>query len=1417
MYLQNLGTGTLTLTGNIALAGGSGNRGEFDAVTADMELLGVISSNNGRDAWFVPSAGRTIRLGDANTFTGRAVIRGAGQVQAGTIANSGVGSSLGAGTIINVSGGGTLSYTGGAASSDRNWQMENGTLGNNGSGALTLSGPMAITNTATLGGSFTGADNIFTGIVSGSGNLRSGGDGTWVLTGANTYTGSTIVNSGVLRAGTSNAFGASTVAQVNGGTLDLNGFDRTFSTLSGTGGTVNLGSATLTLEAPTGTTASYAGSITGSGGLTKLGASTQTLTGANTYTGATTIGGGTLNLNFSPAGGPASNIIASASTLNMSGGTLNVIGAAGESNTQSFNGLNVSAGNNTIGATSGSGGSMTVNLGAVTRTGGLMNFNLPASGNITTTNTVLGGWATVNGTDYAKVVGGNIAAFTAADYTNKDNAANWLANEFITDATGFFGTVTGTKQLGGLRYTRPVSTTVTVSPGETLGVDGTIIVAPSVLNTNQVITGGMMTGAIGGVLGIQQNSTGNFTIGSQIVDNGGPIGFVKAGTGLVTLSNAGNSYTGATQVVQGTLSVGNIGNGGVASGIGASAADSSNLVLEGSTLQYTGGTTASDRGFTLAKSGSILGSGIAVTNAGSNLTFTGLVTSPDDATFTKSGAGTLTLANGGNDYVGGTVVTGGLLSVNTLANGGMVSGIGQSSSASANLLLNGGGLQYTGATTSINRGFSLGVNNGTIDVSNAGTTLTISGTAIRDPAAGGALTSLTKEGDGTLVLSGTNTYRGNTVVNAGTLRAGSTQAFGNGGNILTVAAGATADLNNFNTSIGALGGAGNVTLGSAMLIASSASATFTGAISGTGIFNRAGGGIQTMTGCNNTYTGATLISGGLVVDCLANGGLASGIGASTSASANLVLGNGYLTYTGGTVGIDRGLTLQTGFGVLTVSNVATTLGIGGPIVGGGTLYKRGPGTLVLSGNNTYTGGTVVDEAGILRAGSTTAFGTGGITMGNVAGATLDLNGFNNTVASLTGAGALGGNVTLGGATLTISNGANQSYLGAISGSGGFIKNGGGAQSLRGCDSSYTGATVINGGVLGVICLENGGVNSSIGASTSDPASLVINGGTLAYIGAGGSTDRQFTLGTSGGTLDASGSGIIEFASTAPVTLAGANTARTFTLTGTNAGDNLFAAQLDNNGAGATSLTKTGTGLWRLSNANSTYTGITTISGGVLSVDQMADGGLASSIGASSSAAGNLVIGNGSTFRYTGAGDTTNRQFTLATGVTFIESSGTGALQFTNTGAVTLTGTNTARTIALGGTNTGANTMGGAIGDNGTGATTLAKNDSGTWILTGNNTFTGNTVINDGNLVIGNGGTTGNAGAGNVIVDSPTSTLSLNRSDTFTFNGTLSGPGTLAQIGAGTSVLTAANNSIGATTISAGTLQVDGGCRHRPSP
>lgn len=1409
LRLSNMGTGTLTLTGDIALGGGSMNGVSFDAGTADLKLLGQISSNNNRSVAYTGNTARTLTLGNLNSYNGASSISGV-TVQAGSLKDTGVISSLGTGSAggLTIGSNGTLSYVGAGDSSNRALTLTNGALRNDGTGALQLSGDLTLITNGTLGGAFVGADNIASGVLSGVSSLTKTGASTWNLSGANTYTGTTIVNGGILRAQNAQAFGIMNAAVVNGGVLDFNNFNASLPTLAGTGGSVALGNGSLTLNAASGISSSYAGSITGSGGLTKLGLSTQTLSGANTYTGATTINGGALNLDYRLGGAPVNNIIASASTLQMGGANLNVNGANGVSNTQTFNGLNITGGNNRINAVAGTGGSFTLNLGAITRTSGRVDFGLPSSGNITTSNTTLGGWATVNGTDYAKVVGGNITAFTLADYAHKDNAATWLANDIITDTNGFFGTVGSSVQIGGLRYTRPVATTVTIANGQLMGVDGTIIVSPSVLNFNQLITGGSITGTLGGgSLGILQDSAGNFTLASQIVDNGGSIGFTKAGTGLVTLSNASNNYTGATVVTEGTLSVNSIANGGVASSIGASTASPDNLVLENATLQYTGVSTASDRGMTLAGT-----AGVSVTNAATDLNFSGQVTSGPNATLTKTGAGTLTLSNAANNYTGATTVSGGVLAVNTIANGGVASGLGVSDSSSGNLVLAGGALRYLGGSADSDRGFTLGTGGGAIDVSNGVTTLGLSGVARGTGA-------LTKQGSGTLVLAGTNTYSGGTQISAGTLRAGSTQAFGPGGITLANTAGATLDLAGFSNTVAFLAGGGvnggNVTLGSATLtLNGTGSASYAGAISGSGGLVRAaasGAATQTLTGCNSSYTGGTSIIGStLNVDCLANGGVNSSIGASGSASANLSLSNGTLNYTGASVSTDRGIALSSSGNRIGVTNAATTLQFSGPLIGS-NLQKAGPGTLLLSGTNTYTGGTTV-LGGILRAGSNTAFGTGGISLANTAGVLLDLAGFSNTQAFLTGGGTTGGDVNLGAATLTLNPGGTiaQTYAGAITGTGGLIKNGNGSQTLSGCNSAYSGSTVINAGTLAVNCLNDGGSNSSIGSASAAATNLVINGGTLQYLGTGSSSNRLFTLGTNGGTLDASGSGALVLSSTAPVVSAGTNTARLLTLTGTNTDNNQLHAQLTDNGSGVLSLTKTGTGLWELANVASTYTGKTTINGGVLSVAHLTDGGQSSSIGASSNAASNVVIGNGSTLRYVGSGDTSNRLFTLSSGTTFIESSGSGALKLTNTGPVTLTGTNTPRTIALGGTNTDDNTLGGVIGDNGTGSTTLAKNDSGTWVLTGNNTFTGNTVINNGNLVIGNGGTSGNAGSGNVIIDSASSILSINRGDSFAFGGTLSGPGTLAQVGTGTTRLTALGSTVGATRISAGTLDVDGG-------
>ncbi len=1411
--LRNQGSGTLTVTGDINAGGGYTSSVILDASTADMALLGVMSSNLARPFIFTGGGtNRTITLGNANTFSGTATIQSV-TVKVGSLADQGVASSLGTGGTIALNSG-TLSYVDTGNSSNRTLFLNGASsVLNDGTGALNLTGGVVFNpanpgDTLTLGGSFAGG-NILSGVISGNGNIAMNGaaGSSWLLGGANSFVGSTTVNSGTLQAGSSQALGAPNAMVVNGGMLDLNTHDIEVRSLAGTGGSVALTGANLTVNGAAST--NYAGSLTGTGGLVKRGTGTLTLSGQSSYSGDTTINGGGLALNFAAAGAPASNIISNQSALNMAGGTLTLTGA-GVANSQTFDGLNVAAGNNRIVIAPGAGGSMELNLGALVRSGGLLDFTLPVNGTITTTNGDGAlGWATINGTDYAQVAGGFVTAFTA--YAQKDNAGTWLTGDVVSDEggaanTAFFNGLSGNLQLGGLKYTAAANSLVSVGAGNTLGIDGTIIVASSINNASQLITDGSVTGSAGGgAFGVLHNGTGTgtFTIASNIVDNGGT-SFIKGGVGRVSLTGT-NSYTGGTTLSGGTLIINSVANGGDDSAIGASTADSANLVLESGTLQYTGADAATDRGFTLVDGGAsrtIQVDGIA------NLAFGGLVVGSDGASLNKTGTGTLTLANAANTYTGATTISGGVLSVNTLANGGVASGIGASSSDAANLVIQTGGtLQYTGGTVSTDRGITLGgIAGGAIDVANAGTTLTVGGSIV------GAV-PFRKAGAGTLVLSGINSNTGPTTIDAGILRAGSTQAFGGPSAMnLADAAGVALELNGFDNKIGGLSGGGAnggiVRLGGATLTLGGTNVSFGGTITGAGGITKDNSNVQTLLGCNNNYTGVTRIVGGtLSVDCLANGGQASGIGASTSASANLAFSGGTLAYTGGSVNIDRGISLG-GAGAVNVTNAATVLGISGAIVGGGSFRKDGAGTLVLSGNNTFTGGLTVN-GGTVRAGSASAFGARAVTMANVAGATLDLANFNTVIAVLNGGGAAGGNVTLGTGTLTLNWGSGLAgHYGTIDGSGGLVKAGGFTQYLGGCGSSYTGSTVISGGILQVACLTDGGANSAIGASSNAAGNLLLSGGTLQYVGAAGGTDRLFTLGASANSrLEASGTGAIAFTNSGAIAFATPGTSQAIALGGTNTGNNSLAAQITNNGAGITSLTKDGPGTWILNNANSNYTGVTTIAGGVLGVDKLANGGLASSIGASSAAASNLIIGNGSTLRYTGAGDTTNRLFTLSAGVTFLESSGTGAIVFTDTGLVTLAGADQARTIALGGTNSGNNTLAGSIGNAGLGITTLAKNDSGTWVLTGNNSYTGPTNINSGTLFVGGGGTTG--AIASAVVNN-FGTLGFNRSDLLAYGGQIVGTGSLRQAGTGTTVLTGMNSYTGGTTIDAGTLQLGNG-------
>lgn len=207
--------------------------------------------------------------------------------------------------------------------------------------------------------------------------------------------------------------------------------------------------------------------------------------------------------------------------------------------------------------------------------------------------------------------------------------------------------------------------------------------------------------------------------------------------------------------------------------------------------------------------------------------------------------------------------------------------------------------------------------------------------------------------------------------------------------------------------------------------------------------------------------------------------------------------------------------------------------------------------------------------------------------------------------------------------------------GTIGGSGGLTINSASLVTLAGANS-YTGVTTINSGVLSVSLLAvegsgaTGSTTSGIGLSNNAAANLVLNGGTLRYTGAAATTDRLFTLGSAGGTLDASGSGAISFTNTGSIAFATPNTSVTLTLTGSSTASNTLRSVLANNGTGVTSLAKSGPGTWVISGPNS-FTGNITISAGTLDLSA-ATGSVASS--------DNIVFTGSGTLLYENSGATT---------------------------------------------------------------------------------------------------------------------------------------------------------------------------------
>ncbi|HCN76997.1 MAG TPA: hypothetical protein DIT13_07370 [Verrucomicrobiales bacterium] len=333
----------------------------------------------------------------------------------------------------------------------------------------------------------------------------------------------------------------------------------------------------------------------------------------------------------------------------------------------------------------------------------------------------------------------------------------------------------------------------------------------------------------------------------------------------------------------------------------------------------------------------------------------------------------------------------------------------------------------------------------------------------------------------------------------------------------------------------------------------------------------------------------------------------------TLSGGGLLATHGSSTVTGGTLALGS-QTL-----VARVNESADQLAIESVVTGTGGFTKSGAGTLILSGASTRTGTTSIDEGVLRLAGSGVLSGANATT--NIRqGAVLDLNGvgtgtsigqFNNN-GVVTNSSATSATIQLGN-----NNGTGTSF-GSIQDGAGAIhvtKVGNGAQSWLGL-STYSGATTIGGtGLVTVDVLADGGLASGIGASSNDASNLVFDGSTggLSYRGnlvngilnlgsTSASTNRLFTVSGSGVTLGSTPTTNLNNAiiwSNDGAIVHGTNADRTITFTGTSQGFNTFNPQITDSTGFATSVTKVGTGIWRLGNSANTYSGATMITQGIL--------------------------------------------------------------------------------------------------------------------------------------------------------------------------------------------------------------------------
>jgi fibronectin-binding autotransporter adhesin len=1100
----------------------------------------------------------------------------------------------------------------------------------------------------TLGqnGNSGGVNNNYAGTMRdslGTLSLIKVGAGTQILSGLNSYSGTTTISAGTLQIGNGGRLG--TGAVTNNGTLAVN------STAD-----VALGNA-----------------IGGTGGVTKAGLGLLTLSGTSNYTGATTVSGGTLKL---------SGTLTSPLTVNAGG----ILTGSGSTNA----GITLNDGAIVLGGTSVvTGNGVTANL----TTSGV---NVRIAGGIAGTaphDVINYGAGTAPTLANFSTAGYRAEAIFADDTVNKKVTLTYTAEAKAWNAavtqwdTGTSATWTGgdTKFQTGDTVTFgdiPADTTVAVV-GSVVPSQLAVAHAANTLTLNGAGsidgTGGLVKSGLGTVtLATANNYTGptNITAGTVKIGHNSALGAVGAGNETNVSAGATLDLNGGLAANALTLAPEVIRIAGTGVG-GTGALVNSGTLAQQNALSYVtltadaalGGTGRFDirniatgspvldlAGFKLTKLGTNQFTMVNGTVTGGNIEINA-GTFQLEANTSTVGTGTITV-NGGatfGHYANTGDVTWPIVANSNGTNGATIRNNGSSATIASNLTLT------PASTTTAAAAIQFSID--------SGFTTTLTGNI-------GGTGAVSKVGAGAFVFTGNNNYGGYTLIQAGILRVGSSTAIPATSKVILYNGNSPVfDLNGFNVTVASLqsgsapdtasvvqlgvGGAKLTVTGNAAAVGpGNVGGQFAGRISGSGDieYNNLASpqgawdwlntgsdfvGHTTITSGRLRFAGVTgaldsTALGNLQNDLIFNGNPVNTLNNQGGAASIQITNGGAGVVTN--LGDTRAVTLNSGKEGTFYVWGGSTFTINGPISGGGILRKEDGGTLTLTNSaNSYSGETkivngtlmlgasnVLPDASLIRLGTSDA---------NIP--VLNLNGKSETIAGLTSLQVSNSALLTNGvvtsatpAALTLKTLVDQRFAGTMTGSIALLKTGGAAQALTGANT-FDGGVVVSGGTLLASNLTGSGTGT--GAVTVQASGTLGGTGILAPTGTNGLTVNgvlapgeglgTFTVdlgGTTGGVSLPGGSFKFELG-TAGADISSFGLSDRLALSGASAGDFAFSGNPINfGGTGAE-------GWYKLFDTNtdaSTWTGLTidgsnVITGGLTAMDLGAPG-----------ATGQFVMGNG---------------------------------------------------------------------------------------------------------------------------------------------------------------------------------------------